>query len=124
MHRLVAANIHYPQISHLSKLAPVILGWQFHGPFNKYAALIVTYEISRHFLPRITTLTPNKPACTLPSPLRLDTQKRGFLTSVDWGCLDFNSVIEMFSLLYMRKYMGLPDTSATDDDVSWEQAYA
>ena len=51
---------------------------------------------------------------------RLDKQRKGYVNFVDWGGLDLNHVIEMFTLLYMRKFMGLPDTAASDEQVCME----
>lgn len=48
---------------------------------------------------------------------KLDANKRGFLICLDWGKKEFAKVVEAFTLMFMQKHMGLPDITATDEQV-------
>lgn len=48
---------------------------------------------------------------------KLDVKRKGYLVSGDWGRKDFVKVVEAFTLMYMQKHLGLPDITATDEQV-------
>jgi hypothetical protein len=47
----------------------------------------------------------------------MDKMNRGFLKASDWGAKEFIHVVELFSLMYMQKYLGLPTQAATPEQV-------
>jgi len=48
---------------------------------------------------------------------RMDKMNRGFLKASDWGAKEFIHVVELFSLMYMQKYLGLPTQASTPEQV-------
>jgi hypothetical protein len=52
------------------------------------------------------------------APYRLDKGGKGFLTTTDWGNVNTYNVVQTFSHMYMRRFMGLPDISTPHEQVS------
>jgi hypothetical protein len=48
---------------------------------------------------------------------KLDRGRKGFLTMAEWGCPENHAVVQSFTLMYMRQFLGLPDTSASYEEV-------
>lgn len=48
---------------------------------------------------------------------RFDRGSKGYLKPSDWGLKDFGRVVERFSVSYMQKFLGLPDITATPEQV-------
>lgn len=50
---------------------------------------------------------------------RLDTRKKGFITPSEWGNRELAQTIEAFSLMYLRRFLGLPDVHASPVEVGY-----
>jgi len=48
---------------------------------------------------------------------KLDKGGKGFLTTTDWGNVNTYNVVQTFSHMYMRRFMGLPDISTPHEQV-------
>ena len=48
---------------------------------------------------------------------RLDKGKKGYLDMFDWGQVETFETVETFTLMYMRRCLGLPDVMSTKDQV-------
>ena len=48
---------------------------------------------------------------------RLDKHKRGYLDMCEWGQVETYETVETFTLLYMRRCLGLPDMTSTKEQV-------
>lgn len=48
---------------------------------------------------------------------RLDTRGKGYVNVQDWGNRSIAVPVESWTLRYMQRYMGLPDVSATPEQV-------
>lgn len=47
----------------------------------------------------------------------LDARKKGFITTSEWGNCELAQTIETFSLMYLRRFLGLPDVHASPVEV-------
>ncbi|GAX78134.1 hypothetical protein CEUSTIGMA_g5576.t1 [Chlamydomonas eustigma] len=48
---------------------------------------------------------------------KLDKDGKGFLTTLDWGNVNTYNIVQTFSHLYMRRFLGLPDISTPHEQV-------
>lgn len=48
---------------------------------------------------------------------RVDRNGKGYLMHSDWGAKEYHNVVELFSLMYMQKFMGLPTQNSTLEQV-------
>lgn len=48
---------------------------------------------------------------------RFDRGGKGYLKPSDWGMLGLGKIVERFSVSYMQKFLGLPDITATPEQV-------
>mmetsp|Transcript_8771 Transcript_8771/g.18714 ORF Transcript_8771/g.18714 Transcript_8771/m.18714 type:complete len:524 (+) Transcript_8771:341-1912(+) len=48
---------------------------------------------------------------------KMDVDGKGFLSVVDWGRREHFKVVELFTLFYMKRFMGLPDITCTHEQV-------
>ena len=48
---------------------------------------------------------------------RLDLGCRGYVEATDWGKKEFKKMVEAFTTMYMQKFLGLPDSTATPEQV-------
>ena len=66
------------------------------------------------------TAPPQPHSRTLPLSSRcsLDTGGNGYITASDWGNVAAADMVNMFTLKYMRRFMGLPEERTPKEDVS------
>ena len=48
---------------------------------------------------------------------RLDQTHKGYIDIFDWGHLESYPAVETFTLMYMRRFMGLPSGAASKDQI-------
>ncbi len=49
---------------------------------------------------------------------RLDREGKGYVHTSDWGNVELRKLVELFSLAYMQRFLGLPGPTSRPDEVS------
>lgn len=49
---------------------------------------------------------------------RLDKGNKGYLDMFDWGHFETYETVETFTLMYMKRCLGLPDTTSSKEQVN------
>jgi hypothetical protein len=48
---------------------------------------------------------------------RLDRGGKGFLQASDWGQADVKQIVQLFTQMYMQRFMGVPGPTSTAEQV-------